>query len=123
MRLIRKSLFAMAGVVLALPLAAAFAQSADDVAYCKRLSALYREVNRGADPTGAGANAMAQCDANPGAGIPVLEKSLTDAKVSLPPRSSMPAFNPKAYSNVADCLTAASAAKAPLSLCGAKQGM
>jgi hypothetical protein len=116
----KTSLMVAAGVALALPFGAAFAQSAD-VAYCKQLSSLYREVNRGADPTGAGAQAMSTCDTNPGAGIPYLEKSLTDAKVSLPPRPM--AFNPKAYTNMADCLTAASAAKAPLSACGPRQGM
>jgi hypothetical protein len=117
---VKSSLIVAAGVALALPLGAAFAQS-PDVAYCKQLSSLYRDVNRGADPTGAGAQAMSQCDANPGAGIPYLEKSLTDAKVSLPPRPM--AFNPKAYNNVTDCLNAAAAAKAPLNVCGARQGM
>ncbi len=116
---IRMSLFVAAA--LALPTAAAFAQSADDVSYCNALSASYRTVNRGASPSGAGADAMAQCASNPSAGIPVLEKALMDAKVSLPPKPM--AFNPKAYPNVADCLTAASAAKAPLNLCGAKRGM
>ena len=33
----------------------------------------------------------------------------------------MPAFNPRAYRNVAECLTAASLAKAPLSVCNPKQ--
>jgi len=107
--------------ILALPGVDAFAQSADDVNYCNSLSASVRTVNRGATPQGSVANAMAQCSANPGAGIPVLEKELTDAKVSLPPRPM--SFNPKAYGNMADCLTAAAAAKAPLNLCGPKQGM
>ena len=115
----RKVLFVAA--VLALPTAVAVAQSADDVGYCNSLSASVRTINRGASPQGAVANAMAQCSANPAAGIPVLEKELMDAKVSLPPKPM--SFNPKAYPNMADCLTAASAAKAPLSLCGAKQGM
>ena len=117
---VKTSVIVAAGVALALPLGAVFAQPAD-VAYCKQLGSLYREVNRGADPTGAGANAMAQCDTNPGAGIPYLEKSLIDAKVSLPPRPM--SFNPKVYANMADCLTAAAAAKAPLNLCGPKQGI
>jgi hypothetical protein len=116
---IRMSLFV--AVALALPTAAAVAQSADDVAYCNALSASYRTVNRGASPSGAGADAMAQCASNPGAGIPVLERALTDAKVSLPPRPM--SFNPRAYPNMADCLTAAAAAKAPLSACSPKQGM
>jgi hypothetical protein len=111
----------LVAAVLALPGTAAIAQSADDVGYCKSLSASVRTVNRGADPQGNIANAMAQCDGNPGAGIPVLEKFLVDSKVSLPPKPM--SFNPKAYTNVADCLTAAYAAKAPLNLCGAKQGM
>ncbi len=119
--LIKKSLFMAVGMALAVPAGAAFAQSGDAVSYCKSLSATVRTINRGADPQGSVANAMAQCDANPNAGIPVLEQTLRDAKVSLPPRPM--SFNPKAYSNVADCLTAASAAGAPLSACGAKQGM
>jgi hypothetical protein len=110
---IRKTLFV--AVALALPAAAAFAQSGD-VAYCKALSAKYREINRAASPSGAAADAMASCDANPKAGIPVLEQSLNDAKVSLPPRPM--AFNPKAYPTVADCMTAAYAAKVPLAQCG-----
>ncbi len=118
---VKKSLVVAVGLALALPIGVAVAQSGD-VAYCKQLSSLYREVNRGADPTGQGAQAMSQCDNNPGAGIPFLEQSLTNAKVSLPARPG-PSFNPKAYSNMADCLTAAAAAKAPLNLCGPRQGM
>ena len=119
--LIKTSLIVAAGVALALPFGAAFAQSADDVSYCNALSGLVRTVNRGAEPQGSVANAMAQCSSNPAAGIPVLERTLTDAKVSLPPRPM--AFNPKAYTNMADCLTAAAAARAPLSACGPRQGM
>jgi len=100
-------------VALALPATAAFAQSAD-TSYCNALSAKYRDINRGASPSGAGADAMASCAANPSAGIPVLEKALTDAKTPLPPRP----FNPKAYPTVADCMTAAYAAKVPLAQCG-----
>jgi hypothetical protein len=126
MKVMKKTLFAAVGVALGLPLAAAFAQS-DDVSYCKQLSASVRTVTRGNSPTGSTADAMAQCDFNPRSGIPVLEKVLTDNKVSLPPRGGMAPppsnFNAQAYRNTADCLTAAYAAKAPLSLCGAKQGM
>jgi hypothetical protein len=118
---IKTSLIVAAGVALALPFSLAFAQSADDVGYCNSLSATTRTVNRGADPQGSIANAMAQCSSNPAASIPVLEKFLTDSKVSLPPRPM--SFNPKMYPNMADCLTAAAAAKAPLNLCGPKQGM
>jgi hypothetical protein len=64
---------------------AAFAQSSD-AAYCQKLAKLYREVNKGT-ASGAGAEAINQCNqGNTAAGIPTLEKSLTDAKVSLPPR-------------------------------------
>jgi hypothetical protein len=64
---------------------ATFAQSSD-AAYCQALAKLYREVNKGT-ASGAGAEAINQCNqGNTAAGIPTLEKSLTDAKVSLPPR-------------------------------------
>jgi hypothetical protein len=124
MQVIKKGLIVAVGVALGLPLAAAFAQSGDDVAYCGQLSSLVRTVNRGADPSGPGPQAMASCNSNPGASIPVLEKILTDAKVSLPPRpmasAPPPAFNPKMYRNTTDCLNAAAAARAPLNLCTAK---
>jgi hypothetical protein len=127
MQLMKKGLVLAVGVSLGLPLAAAFAQSADDVAYCQSLSNLVRTVNRGNDPTGAAPQAMANCTTAPGTSIPVLEGILTNAKVSLPARpgmaAPMPAFNPRAYRNVAECLTAASLAKAPLSVCNPKQGM
>lgn len=80
---IKKVLLVAAGLVLP---AAVFAQSADDVNYCNSLSATTRTVNRGADPQGNIANAMAQCSSNPAAGIPVLERALKDARVNLPPR-------------------------------------
>ena len=119
-----KSVIVAACVALVLPLGAALAQSADDVSYCNQLAGLTRTVNRGADPQGAIGNALGQCNSNPGASIPVLEQFLTDSKVSLPPRPSMaappPPFNPKAYRNTAECLTAAYAAKAPLNLCTGK---
>ena len=71
----------IAGVLLA-PLAA----SADDASYCASLSKLYREVSTG-NSNSAAAEAMNQCSqGNTAAGIPVLEKALTDAKVSLPAR-------------------------------------
>jgi len=124
MQVLKKGLFFAAGVALALPLAAAFAQSGDDVAYCQSLSASVRTVTRGNTPSGPTGDALAGCNSNPGASIPVLEKVLTDNKVSLPPRPSMapppPPFNAKAYRNTAECLTAAYAAKAPLNLCTGK---
>lgn len=118
-----KSVIVAAGVALVLPLGAAFAQSADDVSYCNSLASTARTINVGASPQGAIGNALGQCNSNPGAAIPVLEKFLTDSKVSLPPRPMASSFNPKMYTNMADCLTAASAAKAPLNLCNPKQGM
>jgi hypothetical protein len=128
MQVMKKGLILAVGVAMGLPLAAAFAQS-DDVSYCKQLSSLVRTVTRGNTPSGATADAMAQCEFNPGSGIPVLERVLTDAKVSLPPRGGsmaapMPSsFNPKAYRTPAECLTAAAAANVPLSACGATRGM
>jgi hypothetical protein len=112
------------GVALGLPLAAAFAQS-DDATYCQALAQQVRTVNRGADPSGEVGRALSQCQTGtPPYGVPTMEKFLTDAKVSLPPRPSMapppPPFNPKAYRNTAECLTAAYAAKAPLNLCTGK---
>jgi len=109
---IKKAL--IVAMALALPATAAFAQSADTT-YCNALSAKYRDINRGASPSGAGADAMASCATNPSAGIPVLEKALTDAKMPLPMRPM--AFNPKAYPSVADCMTAAFAARVPLAQC------
>ncbi len=120
MQVMKKGLFLAAGVALALPLGAAFAQSGDDAAYCQSLSASVRTVTRGNTPSGPTADALAGCNSNPGASIPVLEKVLTDNKVSLPPRPSMPPpppFNAKAYKTAAECLTAAYAAKQPLSVC------
>jgi hypothetical protein len=50
------------------------------------LSKLYREVNK-ATASATAAEAMNQCSqGNTAAGIPVLEKELRDAKVSLPAR-------------------------------------
>jgi hypothetical protein len=105
---------------MGLPLAAALAQS-DDATYCQALAQQVRTVNRGADPSGEVGRALSQCQTGtPPYGVATMEKFLTDAKVSLPPRPSMPPpppFNPKAYRNTAECLTAAYAAKAPLKLC------
>jgi hypothetical protein len=124
MQVMKKGLIVAVGVAMALPLTVAFAQSPDDVSYCQSLSGLVRTINRGNDPSGPGPQAMATCTTSPGASIPVLERLLTDAKVSLPPRPSMaappPAFNRGMYRNAAECLTAAYAAKAPLNLCTGK---
>lgn len=78
-------IFLAVGVALTLPLSS-FAQSADDVAYCKALSEQYRAFAKSNAVDATAAAAMAQCDRNPKAGIPALEKHLKDAKVDLPPR-------------------------------------
>jgi len=74
----------IAGAAVALPVAA-FAQSSD-TAYCKALSEKYRDYAKSGSVDATAATAMAQCDKNPAAGIPVLEKHLKDGKVALPPR-------------------------------------
>jgi hypothetical protein len=63
-----------------------FGQSAD-AKYCQSLADLYRTTNR--QNTDANVpEAINQCNkGNTAAGIPVLEKALTDAKVTLPPRN------------------------------------
>jgi len=78
-------------MAVALP-AAASAQSAD-AAYCQTLSATYNKYvnnpNMGranAPPLAGVTRAQSQCDSNPAAAIPVLEKALRDARISLPPR-------------------------------------
>jgi hypothetical protein len=122
MSLVKKALFVASALAVALPLAGAFAQS-DDATYCQALAQQVRTVNRGAAPSGEVGRALSQCQtATPPYGVPTMEKFLTDAKVSLPPRPSMPPppFNAKAYRNTAECLTAAYAAKAPLNLCTGK---
>lgn len=71
------------GIALALPLAAS-AQSAADVAYCKKLAAVWRAYNEGADPAVAIATALTKCNTAAAASIPVIEKSLTDDGFKLP---------------------------------------
>ena len=69
---------------LVLPFAA-FGQSAD-AKYCESLSMKYREISSFQSDS-AQAVAIAKCKAgDTAAGIPVLEKALKDAKVTLPPR-------------------------------------
>ena len=74
----------IAGMALA-PLTA-FGQSAD-AKYCQSLADLYRTTNKqNMDATVP--EAINQCNkGNTAAGIPVLEKALTNAKVTLPPRN------------------------------------
>jgi hypothetical protein len=60
----------------------------DAAAYCKALGAKYRAYARNNQIDNDAAIAIAKCDAgDTNAGIPVLERLLTDAKVPLPPRS------------------------------------
>ena len=68
---------------IGLPFAAS-AQSAD-TKYCNALSEKYRTsgTNKGDSPE---AIAMGKCANDPASAIPVLEKSLKDAKIPLPAR-------------------------------------
>jgi len=60
----------------------------DDAAYCKALIAKWRTLDRRDSVAGEVPAAVAKCDAGDyKAGIPVLVKALTDAKVPLPPRT------------------------------------
>jgi hypothetical protein len=60
----------------------------NEVAYCKALSAKYRDFARANVIDNDAALAMSRCDNGETAlAIPVLEKLLTDGKVPLPPRS------------------------------------
>ena len=70
------------GTAFVFPIAAS-AQSAD-VAYCKKLAAVWRAYNEGADPAVAVATALTKCNSAPAASIPVLEKSLTDDGFKIP---------------------------------------
>jgi hypothetical protein len=84
----------IAGIALALPIAA-FAQSnTADANYCSALSddyeryALGRQERKGHhDSTPLVALAMTKCQTDTASSIAVLEKALTDAKIPLPPRS------------------------------------
>lgn len=68
---------------IALPFAAS-AQSAD-TKYCNALSAAYRngQLAKGDSKESV---AMSKCATDPASSIPVLEKSLKDNKIALPPR-------------------------------------
>ncbi len=71
---------------IALPFAA-FGQSEGDVAYCNKLSTTYRSVVAStATPAVGVPEAMSTCSSSPSTSIPVLEKALTDNKVTLPER-------------------------------------
>ena len=65
---------------------------ADDMAYCAELTSMYRKYlgqtsSRQTMPDAAASTAIDACQrGNTAAGIPVLEKRLTDARFSLPKR-------------------------------------
>jgi hypothetical protein len=60
----------------------------NDMAYCAALSASYRRNVSNSNSDAIAGDAMAQCQAgNTAVGIPVLERILRDAKVTLPPRT------------------------------------
>jgi hypothetical protein len=88
-----KSVRICAAMVLLLtaPLAA-FAQSPDSN-YCKALGEKYQTYDqatgkKGESVSNVDANvAISKCATKPSESIPTLEKILTDAKISLPPRS------------------------------------
>jgi len=72
------------GLALALPLASSYA---DDASYCTELGASYRKYVGAVQADVNAAAAISQCSAgNTTAGIPGLEKILTDRKVKLPAR-------------------------------------
>ena len=73
------------GLALGFPLASAYA---NDTSYCAVLGANYREYVGAVQADANASVAMSQCSAgNTAAGIPTLEKFLTDAKVRLPARN------------------------------------
>ena len=79
----RVTMYLVAALMLS-PLAAV-AQSTD-AKYCQALAETYRKIGV-ANTDAAIPEAINQCNqGNTAAGIPVLEKALKDAKVSLPPR-------------------------------------
>ena len=70
------------GIALALPVAAS-AQSAADIAYCKKLAMLwYTYVDT--DPSASVATALNTCHSASATAIPVLEKTLKDGGFTLP---------------------------------------
>src|SRR5216683_1858623 len=110
-RSFRKDVLVAAGVFLAAsaaPLSPAVsadmpsvAARGDDAAYCAALTKQYHQyidetVGQGGPSSAAGGSlAMAQCAAgNTKDGIPVLERKLSNAKISLPQRSLAPPLGP-----------------------------
>ncbi len=75
----RRVEIAVAGVVAA---------PSNDLAYCRAMSQLYRRNVSNSNSDSVAGDALAKCEAGQtSVGIPVLEKLLTDAKVTLPKRS------------------------------------
>ena len=69
-------------------IAGAMAAPTNDLAYCRAMSQLYRRNVSNSNSDSVAGDALAKCEAGQTAvGIPVLEKLLTDAKVTLPKRS------------------------------------
>jgi hypothetical protein len=61
--------------------------STNDMAYCREMSTRYRRYLGQQQARHEVAEAMNQCEqGNTAAGIPTLEKALTDARIALPPR-------------------------------------
>jgi hypothetical protein len=67
---------------------AGVAAPTNDLAYCRAMSALYRRNVSNSNSDAVAGDALAKCEAGQTAvGIPVLERLLTDAKVTLPKRT------------------------------------
>jgi hypothetical protein len=63
------------------------AQVPSQVQYCQALVTTYRQaVAGGQEPRSGVGEAIANCQTNPPGSIPVLERTLKDMKVELPPR-------------------------------------
>jgi hypothetical protein len=63
------------------------ATAGNDLAYCRTMSQMYRRNVAAAQADADAGNALAKCEAGDfAAGIPVLEKLLTDARMTLPKR-------------------------------------
>jgi hypothetical protein len=80
------------GLLAAAFLLAAGSAQADDAAYCSALVQKYERHLVGESKNRAPASlearqAVEQCKAGDSKGIPALEKALSNAKISLPPRS------------------------------------
>jgi len=79
------------GAVFAAPIfcaCVAFAQTPQQLNYCKALTTTYRNaVGSGSAPMQKLEAATIECSTNPVGSIPVLERGLKEMKVELPPRA------------------------------------